>query len=95
MELHSDSSPFSQMWLLQMFPPVSLPALPLLAELLQQSLDLQLSLRSRHAKSCMNTHKGINLVLRRLDPKASTQGMRDSQVPVKDLGYNSSTKKRS
>lgn len=43
----------------------------------------------------MNAHKGINLVLRRLDPKASTQGMRDSQVPVKDLGYNSSTKKRS
>lgn len=63
----------------------------LLAGLLQQQPCRQLRRGSRHGKLRVSTHKGKNPLLERLDPKASTWGMRP--VPVRDLGHGSSPRK--
>lgn len=77
-----------------MFPLVSPPAMLLFAVLLQHSpYHPQLGLGSRHKKNCVNTHKRINPLLKRLDPKASTSGKRDTEMPARDLGYIAQQKK--
>lgn len=63
----------------------------LLAGLLQQQPCRQLRRGSRHGKLRVSTHKGVNPLLKRLDPKASTSGT--CPVPVRDLGHGSSPKK--